>query len=173
MEFDMSITSMMTALLRGIRISCVGVARAIVSRARLTTATARGRCRHRDWDISASVYRRRRVLRRAWTSTYTAIRPSGIRANNNMPGRWNPYSGKGPTPGSDTRLTFPFVRLLLVGGPLPPVKMRRGGPSNRPGQRVPQDVGEVGGRGEESAVVTGKLARGHPELLRQRSAGPV
>lgn len=54
-DCDMSMTSMMTARLRGMRMSWVGVASAIVSNARLSSDAAIGRCRHGDCATGASV----------------------------------------------------------------------------------------------------------------------
>ncbi|OBI97145.1 hypothetical protein A5625_06280 [Mycobacterium sp. 1465703.0] len=67
MDCDMSITSMMTARLRGMRMSWVGVASAIVKNTRHSSDMAIGRCRHGDCATGASVYRCRRWRRRAAT----------------------------------------------------------------------------------------------------------
>ena len=61
----MSITSMMTARLRGIRMSWVGVASATVNSPRPSSDTAIGRCRHHGCGTCASVNRCRRRRRRS------------------------------------------------------------------------------------------------------------
>jgi len=104
---DTSITSITTARLRGMRLSAVGPASAIVSISSAITARTAGRCRHR-LDLSGatvssnSVFAKRsmRRCRDRWTMRYPPTRPKMTTRKRKAHQVTKPDSDNAPTTGT-------------------------------------------------------------------------